>query len=157
MLAEIPRPSLRAAASIVSSLEFNHDGSLFATAGVSKRISVFEYAGVVTASGAGRSVHCPVVELVTRSKLSCLSWNRYLHSHVAASDYDGEAGRRQPASWRCLRQSVAAGLRALHRLQLQPASLPSPGGSSSRPPCLAPVAGRRPLALHCTPCLQTAS
>lgn len=90
VLAEIPRPSLRAAAaSIVSSLEFNHDGSLFATAGVSKRISVFEYAGVVAASEAGRSVHCPVVELVTRSKLSCLSWNRYLHSHVASSDYDG--------------------------------------------------------------------
>jgi E3 ubiquitin-protein ligase RFWD2 len=34
-------------------------------------------------------VHCPVVEIATRSKLSCLSWNKYIKSHIASSDYEG--------------------------------------------------------------------
>lgn len=38
VLAEIPRPSLRQSSSIISSVEFDRDGLLFATAGVSKRI-----------------------------------------------------------------------------------------------------------------------
>lgn len=34
-------------------------------------------------------VHCPVVEIKTRSKLSCLSWNKFTKNHIASSDYDG--------------------------------------------------------------------
>ena len=34
-------------------------------------------------------VHCPVVEMSTRSKLSCLSWNKFVKNHIASSDYDG--------------------------------------------------------------------
>ena len=34
-------------------------------------------------------VHCPVVEMSTRSKLSCLSWNKYTKNHIASSDYEG--------------------------------------------------------------------
>ena len=86
-IAEIPRPSLRQASSIISSVEFDRDGTLFATAGVSKRISVFEHATVVRAPGT--LVHCPIIEMVTRSKLSCLTWNRYVASHLASSDYEG--------------------------------------------------------------------
>lgn len=86
-IAEIPRPSLRQASSIISSVEFDRDGTLFATAGVSKRISVFEHAAVVRAPGT--LVHCPIIEMVTRSKLSCLAWNRYVASHLASSDYEG--------------------------------------------------------------------
>lgn len=86
-VAEIPRPSLRQASSIISSVEFDREGSLFATAGVSKRISVFEHAAVLRSSGT--LVHCPVVEMVTRSKLSCLTWNKYMTSHLASSDYEG--------------------------------------------------------------------
>ena len=89
VIAEIPRPSLRQASSIISSVEFDRDGLLFATAGVSKRISVFEHASVVQATRGLPLVHCPVVEMVTRSKLSCLSWNRYIASHLASSDYEG--------------------------------------------------------------------
>lgn len=87
VIAEIPRSALRQASSIISSVEFDRDGALFATAGVSKRISVFDHATVVRS--ADSVVHCPVVELVTRSKLSCLSWNRYVASHLASSDYEG--------------------------------------------------------------------
>lgn len=34
-------------------------------------------------------VQCPVAEMLTRSKLSCLSWNKYTKSHIASSDYEG--------------------------------------------------------------------
>jgi len=34
-------------------------------------------------------VHCPVVEMATRSKLSCLSWNKYSKNVIASSDYEG--------------------------------------------------------------------
>lgn len=34
-------------------------------------------------------VHCPVVEIPTRSKLSCLSWNKCEKSLIASSDYEG--------------------------------------------------------------------
>jgi hypothetical protein len=37
-VAEIARPALRQSTSIVSALEFDKEGTLFATAGVSKRI-----------------------------------------------------------------------------------------------------------------------
>jgi len=41
---------------------------------VSKRISLFEYAAVLAHPTAEQ--HFPASELITRSKLSCLSWNR---------------------------------------------------------------------------------
>lgn len=34
-------------------------------------------------------VHCPIVEMSTRSKLSCLSWNKYSKNIIASSDYEG--------------------------------------------------------------------
>ena len=157
LVAEVQRPPLRQSSAIVSSLEFDKEGALFATAGVSKRIrcgaggagwrgtstlwcrswpraaslgylavplrhcvalpslparplaifppaylpltsprtppllpsrSIFEFASVVP-SAASPGLHTPVVELVSRSKLSCLSWNKYIQAHIASSDYEG--------------------------------------------------------------------
>lgn len=34
-------------------------------------------------------VHCPVAEFPTRSKLSCLSWNKFNKPLIASSDYEG--------------------------------------------------------------------
>lgn len=34
-------------------------------------------------------VHCPVAEIPTRSKLSCLSWNKCVKPLIASSDYEG--------------------------------------------------------------------
>ena len=34
-------------------------------------------------------VPCPIAEMSTRSKLSCLSWNKYTKNHIASSDYEG--------------------------------------------------------------------
>ena len=60
---------------------------VFATAGVSKRISIYEYSAIMANPAA--ETHCPSQELATRSKLSCLSWNKYLKTYLASSDYEG--------------------------------------------------------------------
>ncbi|XP_017978848.1 PREDICTED: E3 ubiquitin-protein ligase COP1 [Theobroma cacao] len=86
VIAELRHGDIFHSANIVSSIEFDHDDELFATAGVSRRIKVFEFSSVVNEPA---DVHCPIVEMTTRSKLSCLSWNKYTKNHIASSDYDG--------------------------------------------------------------------
>ncbi|PSC71525.1 E3 ubiquitin-ligase COP1-like isoform X3 [Micractinium conductrix] len=102
LVAELPRvaPHRQGSSSIISSLEFDKEGSLFATAGVSKRISIYDFAGVApqhsgaAAAGGGLPLGgsrggAPVIELLSRSKLSCLSWNKYIQAQIASSDYEG--------------------------------------------------------------------
>ncbi|KAL0290041.1 UNVERIFIED_CONTAM: E3 ubiquitin-protein ligase COP1 [Sesamum angustifolium] len=68
------------------SIEFDRDDELLATAGVSRRIKIFEFSTVVNEPA---DVQCPIAEMSARSKLSCLSWNRYSKSQIASSDYEG--------------------------------------------------------------------
>jgi E3 ubiquitin-protein ligase RFWD2 len=90
ILAEIPRPPIRNQSSIISSVEYDRNGKFFATAGVSKRISVFDHTNTVVNAMRGLPIaHCPIVEMVTRSKLSCISWNKFISSELASSDYEG--------------------------------------------------------------------
>jgi len=77
------------ASNIVSSIEFDVAAELVATAGMTKRIKIFNFLAVGADAAAHGGVHFPVRELVTREKLSCLSWNPYIRSHIASSDYDG--------------------------------------------------------------------
>ncbi|KAH7576685.1 hypothetical protein ACOSP7_002777 [Xanthoceras sorbifolium] len=86
VIAELRHGDLFHSANIVSSIEFDRDDKLFATAGVSRRIKVFDFSAVVNEPA---GVHCPVVEMSTRSKLSCLSWNKFSKNHIASSDYEG--------------------------------------------------------------------
>ncbi|KAJ0112815.1 hypothetical protein Patl1_01935 [Pistacia atlantica] len=86
VIAELRHADLFHAANIVSSIEFDRDNQLFATAGVSRRIKVFDFASVVNEP---TDVHCPVMEMSTRSKLSCLSWNKFSKNRIASSDYEG--------------------------------------------------------------------
>ncbi|KAF7831761.1 E3 ubiquitin-protein ligase COP1 [Senna tora] len=86
VIAELRHGDLFHSANIVSSIEFDRDDELFATAGVSRRIKVFDFSAVVNEP---TDAHCPVVEMSTRSKLSCLSWNKYAKNHIASSDYEG--------------------------------------------------------------------
>ncbi|CAH9135821.1 unnamed protein product [Cuscuta epithymum] len=86
VIAEIRHGDIFHSANIVSSIEFDRDDEFFATAGVSRLIKVFDFSSVVKEPG---DLHCPVVEMSTRSKLSCLSWNKYTKNHIASSDYDG--------------------------------------------------------------------
>ncbi|KAK6919299.1 WD40 repeat [Dillenia turbinata] len=86
VIAELRHGDLFHSANIVSSIEFDRDNELFATAGVSRRIKVFDFSLVLNDPP---EVHSPVVEMSTRSKLSCLSWNKYTKNHIASSDYEG--------------------------------------------------------------------
>ncbi|CAN1843394.1 E3 ubiquitin-protein ligase COP1 [Linum perenne] len=86
VIAELRHEDIFHSVNIVSSIEFDRDDELFATAGVSRRIKVFDFASVLNEPA---DVHLPVVEMSTRSKLSCLSWNKYAKNHIASSDYEG--------------------------------------------------------------------
>ncbi|XVF21049.1 hypothetical protein REPUB_Repub12eG0056800 [Reevesia pubescens] len=86
VIAELRLGDLFHSANIVSSIEFDRDDELFATAGVSRRIKVFDFSMILNEPA---DVHCPVMEMSTRSKLSCLSWNKYWKNHIASSDYEG--------------------------------------------------------------------
>ncbi|XP_071691857.1 E3 ubiquitin-protein ligase COP1-like [Rutidosis leptorrhynchoides] len=86
VIAELRHGELFHSANIVSSIEFDCDDEMFATAGVSRRIKVFDFSTVVNEPP---EAHCPVVEIPTRSKLSCLSWNKHTKNHIASSDYEG--------------------------------------------------------------------
>lgn len=71
---------------IVSSIEFDKDNEFFAIAGVTKRIKVFDYGAVVRDSV---DIHYPCIEMVSNSKISCVSWNSYHKGTLASSDYEG--------------------------------------------------------------------
>ncbi|XP_019170184.1 PREDICTED: E3 ubiquitin-protein ligase COP1-like isoform X2 [Ipomoea nil] len=87
VVAELRHADLFHSANIVSSIEFDRDDELFAIAGVSRRIKVFEFASVINEPAA--DMQCPIAEMPTRSKLSCLSWNKYKKNYIASSDYEG--------------------------------------------------------------------
>lgn len=72
--------------SIVSSIDFDRDSEYFATAGVTKRIKIFEFANVLSEPV---DIHYPIREMSCRSKISCLTWNSYIKSQMASSDYEG--------------------------------------------------------------------
>ncbi|KAB1222087.1 E3 ubiquitin-protein ligase COP1 [Morella rubra] len=86
VMAELRIGDLFHSANIVSSIEFDRDDELFATAGVSRCIKVFDFSTVLNETA---DMHYPVVEMATRSKLSCLSWNNFAKNHIASSDYEG--------------------------------------------------------------------
>ncbi|XP_022149595.1 E3 ubiquitin-protein ligase COP1 [Momordica charantia] len=86
VIAELRHGDLFHSTNIVSSIEFDRDDELFATAGVSRCIKVFDFSSVVNEP---TDVHSPIVEMSTRAKLSCLSWDKVSKHIIASSDYEG--------------------------------------------------------------------
>ncbi len=72
-------------ASIVSSIEFDNAQELFAIAGVTKRIKIYNYNTVLKDTV---DIHYPCIEMVCGSKISCVAWNAFHQSTLASSDYD---------------------------------------------------------------------
>lgn len=67
---------------------------MFATAGVSKRIQFFNFRDVCEGTSSLSSPPDPhhrdaTHSIATRSKLSCLSYNKHVRHHIASSDYEG--------------------------------------------------------------------
>lgn len=71
---------------IVSSIEFNKDSELLATAGVTRRIQIFEYNNIMENPN---EIHYAVQDIPTTAKLSWVCWNPYIRQHLLSSDYEG--------------------------------------------------------------------
>ncbi|KAH0904552.1 hypothetical protein HID58_044055 [Brassica napus] len=84
--ADMKQGDLLNSSNLVCSLAFDRDGELFATAGVNKKIKIFECNSIVNSN---RDIHYPVVELASRSRLSSVCWNSYIKSQIASSNFEG--------------------------------------------------------------------
>lgn len=84
--ADLKQGDLLNSSNLVCSLGFDRDGEFFATAGVNKKIKVFEYNSILDGD---RDIHYPVVEMGSRSKLSSICWNGYIKSQIASSNFEG--------------------------------------------------------------------
>ncbi|KAJ2997724.1 coatomer subunit alpha [Globomyces sp. JEL0801] len=101
------------ASSIVSSIEFDKDDEYFATAGVTRKIKIYDYASVtddysdlITSNCIGNHSNSldkqkngvfksatiprfPIQEMDCQSKISCLGWNLSSKATLVSSDYEG--------------------------------------------------------------------
>ncbi|PKU87918.1 Protein SPA1-RELATED 3 [Dendrobium catenatum] len=84
--AELKQGDLLNSSNLICSLAFDRDKNFFATAGVNKKIKVFEYDAIINDD---RDIHYPLVEMACRSKLSNVCWNSYIKSQIASSDFEG--------------------------------------------------------------------
>ncbi|KAF9590012.1 hypothetical protein IFM89_030162 [Coptis chinensis] len=84
--ADLKQGDLLNSSNLVCSLSFDRDKEFFATAGVNKKIKVFECDMILSEN---RDIHYPVVEMASRSKLSSICWNSYIKSQIASSDFEG--------------------------------------------------------------------
>ncbi|OVA01913.1 Protein kinase domain [Macleaya cordata] len=73
-------------ANVICSLSFDRDEEYFAAAGVSKKIKIFDFHGLLDDSV---DIHYPAVEMSSKSKLSSVCWNSYIKNYLASTDYDG--------------------------------------------------------------------
>ncbi|KAF8379662.1 hypothetical protein HHK36_029106 [Tetracentron sinense] len=71
---------------VICSLSFDRDEDYFAAAGVSKKIKIFEFDALLNDSV---DIHYPVIEMSSKSKLSCVCWNNYIKNYLASTNYDG--------------------------------------------------------------------
>ncbi|KAK1267768.1 Protein SPA1-RELATED 3 [Acorus gramineus] len=84
--ADLKQGDLLNSSSLVCSLSFDRDKKFFATAGVNRKIKIFECDMILDED---RDIHYPVVEMASKSKLSSVCWNGYIKSQIASSDFEG--------------------------------------------------------------------
>ncbi|XP_073303015.1 protein SPA1-RELATED 4-like isoform X2 [Primulina huaijiensis] len=84
--ADLKQGDLLNSSNLICSLSFDRDGEFFATAGVSKKIKVFEFNSILNGD---RDIHYPVVEMASGTKLSSICWNSYIKSQIASSNFEG--------------------------------------------------------------------
>ncbi|KAL6131045.1 hypothetical protein ACLB2K_069423 [Fragaria x ananassa] len=77
---------LHNSSSAICSLSFDRDEDYIATAGVSKKIKIFDFGALVDNC---LDIYYPSVEMSNNSRLSSVCWNNYFRSYLASSDYDG--------------------------------------------------------------------
>ncbi|KOM49339.1 hypothetical protein LR48_Vigan08g016600 [Vigna angularis] len=84
--ADLKQGDLLHSSNLVCSVSFDRDAEFFATAGVNKKIKVFEYDSTINED---LDIQYPVVEMVSRSTLSSTCWNTYVKSQIASSNFEG--------------------------------------------------------------------
>ncbi|RVW46813.1 Protein SPA1-related 3 [Vitis vinifera] len=84
--ADLKQGDLLNSPNLVCSLSFDRDREFFATAGVNKKIKVFECDMILNEN---RDIHYPVTEMASQSKLSCICWNGYIKNQIVSSDFEG--------------------------------------------------------------------
>ncbi|WOK99303.1 protein SPA1-RELATED 4 isoform X1 [Canna indica] len=84
--ADLKQGDLLNTMNLVCSMGFDRDKEFLATAGVNKKIKVFECDMILNED---RDIHYPVVEMANKSKLSCICWNSYIKNQIASSDFEG--------------------------------------------------------------------
>ncbi|KAL5997666.1 hypothetical protein ACLOJK_008596 [Asimina triloba] len=84
--ADLKQGDLLNSSNLVCSLSFDRDKEFFATAGVNRKIKIFECDTILNED---RDIHYPVTEMASRSKLSSVCWNGYIKSQIASSDFEG--------------------------------------------------------------------
>lgn len=85
-VSSISLPESLGSSNIISSIDFDFSGQIFASAGVAKRIKIFNYDQMEASNWTNTF---PNQEIYARSKISALSWNPYIQNQLAAVDYDG--------------------------------------------------------------------
>ncbi|XP_019194591.1 PREDICTED: protein SPA1-RELATED 4-like isoform X1 [Ipomoea nil] len=84
--ADLKQGDLLNSSNLVCALSFDRDGEFFASAGVNRKIKIFEYNSILNED---HDIHYPVVEMASRSKLSSICWNSYIKSQIASSNFEG--------------------------------------------------------------------
>ncbi|KAK9674108.1 hypothetical protein RND81_12G211700 [Saponaria officinalis] len=84
--ADLKQRDLLNSSNLVCSVSFDRDGEFFATAGVNKKIKVFECDAILNGD---RDIHYPIAEMGSRAKLSSICWNSYIKSQIASSNFEG--------------------------------------------------------------------
>ncbi|XP_031493720.1 protein SPA1-RELATED 4 isoform X1 [Nymphaea colorata] len=84
--ANLKQADLLNSSNLVCSMSFDRDKEFFATAGVNRKIKVFECNMVLNED---LDIHYPVIEMSSRSKVSSVCWNSYIKNQIASSDFDG--------------------------------------------------------------------
>ncbi|XP_031483617.1 protein SPA1-RELATED 4-like isoform X2 [Nymphaea colorata] len=83
---DLKQRDLLNASNLVCCLGFDRDKEFFATAGVNRKIKVFECNMILNGN---LDIHYPVIEMTSSSKLSSICWNSYIKNQIASSDFEG--------------------------------------------------------------------
>ena len=86
VIADVSHGDVHSFGEMICSVGWDRDGEHVATAGISKRLRVYETRAM---TDLGAAVQCPVAEMCVGSKLSSLAWNPYVKRMLASADYDG--------------------------------------------------------------------
>ena len=86
VVADVSHGDVHSFGEMICSVGWDRDGEHVATAGISKRLRVYETRAM---TDLGAAVQCPVAEMRVNSKLSSLAWNPYVKRTLASADYDG--------------------------------------------------------------------